>query len=257
MVIGAAIGLFSLILEAISWHGLDNIFLPLAAYAQITVYLETPLTSLEMRLAVLLGLTAIALVWRRGQIIDDSARLGAALALYFFWAVGGWVWLIAPVVLLFSYVRLMPCGPGGVPRHNLVAIICVSSAGLVWCIAQAFAPHPQWLWLFTVGLATHQAMIAIVRFSQGHPGWPRVRWWAIGVTHAVGLQGLAFYVVDRGQTVSAMAIAAGAGCVAAAAAGFVLFERRLEEPADLSARWWKQGAAAVLASSFGLLIANL
>jgi phytol kinase len=33
LVIGAAVGLFSLMLEAISWHGLDNIFLPLAAIA--------------------------------------------------------------------------------------------------------------------------------------------------------------------------------------------------------------------------------
>jgi phytol kinase len=257
LVIGAAIGLFSLMLEAISWHGLDNIFLPLAAYAQISIYLETPLASLALKLAVLIGLTGVALFWRRGQIVDDSARLGAALALYFFWAIGGWTWLIAPLVLLVSYVQLMPTIPGGIPRHNLVAVICVSSAGLVWCVAHAFAPHPQWLWLFTVGIATHQAVIAIVRFSQGRPHWPRVVWWAIGVAQAAGIQSLVFFAMDRGQTVAPIAIAAGALCIAVAAAGFVLCERCLQLPEDLSVRWWKQGMAAVLASSFGLLITNL
>ncbi|MEO7599032.1 MAG: hypothetical protein ABIV50_08880 [Opitutus sp.] len=257
LIIAAAIGLFSLMLEAISWHGLDNIFLPLAAYAQITVYLGAPRSSLELRLAVLIGITAMALIWRRGQIVDESARLGGALALYFFWAVGGWTWLVAPLVLLASYVRLMPVIPGGVPRHNLIAIICVSSAGLVWCVAHAFAPHVQWLGLFTVGLATHHAIIAIVRFSQGRPQWSRGVWWMLGVAQAVVLQGAAFYAIDRGRTVTGVAMAAGALCVAIAAALFVLCERCLEEPTDLNVRWWKQGIAAVLASSFGLLIANL
>lgn len=257
LMIGAAIGLFSLMLEAISWHGLDNIFLPLAAYAQITVYLETPLALLAAKLIVLVGLTGIALGWRRGEIVDDSARLGAALALYFFWAVGGWTWLVAPLVLLASYVRLMPSIPGGVPRHNLVAVLCVSSAGLVWCVAHAFAPHTHWLWLFTVGIATHQAVIAIVRFSQGRPHWTRARWWAIGVTQAVVMQGLAFYAIDRGRTTSLVALGAGALCIAVATAGFVLCERRLQLPDDLSVRWWKQGAAAVLSSSIGLLLTRL
>ena len=257
LLIGAAIGLFSLMLEAISWHGLDNIFLPLAAYAQITVYLETPLESLALKLVVLIGLTVVALGWRRGQIVDDTARLGAALALYFFWAVGGWTWLVAPLVLLFSYVRLMPKIPGGVPQHNLIAIICVSSAGLVWCVAHAFAPHVQWLGLFTVGITTHQAIIGIVRFSQGRPQWSRGMWWLVGVTQAVGLQALALYAVDRGRTVNGITLLAGAICVATAAAVFVVCERRLEEPEDLNLRWWKQGAAAVLASSVGLLIARL
>jgi phytol kinase len=257
LVIGAAIGLFSLMLEAISWRGLDNIFLPLAAYAQITVYLETPLASLLLKLTVLLGFTAVALTWRRGQIVDDSARLGAALALYFFWTVGGWTWLVAPVILLGSYVRLMPKAPSEMPCHNLIAIICVGSAGLLWCVAQAFAPDPRWRWLFTLGIATHQAMIAIVRFSQGRPGWSRGSWWAMGVVQAVGLQGLAFYAVDRGSTVSGAAIAAGALCIATAAALFVVVERSLQEPADLSVRWWKQGFTAVLASFGGLLMVYL
>jgi phytol kinase len=257
IVIGAAIGLFSLILEAISWHGLDNIFLPLAAFAQISTYLELPLTALAIKLAVLVGLTTVALIWRRGQIVDDSARLGATLALYFFWSIGGWTWLIAPLVLLASYVQLMPTIPGGIPRHNLVAVICVSSAGLVWCVAHAFAPHTRWVWLFTVGIATHQAVIAIVRFSQGRPHWSRLAWWSLGVAQAAGIQSVAFFAMDRGRTVAPAGIAAGVFCIAVAAAGFVLCERRLQLPEDLNVRWWKQGVAAVLASSFGLLITNL
>ena len=257
VVIGALMGLFGMILEAISWRGLDNVFLPLAAFAQISVYLHASLGALLARLAVLTALTIIAVIWRRGRVADDSARLGAVLAMYFFWAFGGWAWLVAPVVLLGSYLRLMPATPADAPRHNLVAVICVSSAGLAWCVAHAFSPEPRWLWLFTLGIATHQAVIATVRFSQGRSRWPRAAWWATGVTQAVLTQGAAFWLLDRGRTVTVAGLAVGAVCLAVAVGGFVLCERNLQMPEDLNARWWKQGTAAMAASAAGLLVTNL
>lgn len=249
--ISAAIGLFGALVEAVSWRGLDNVFVPLAAFAQIQIYLGLSLAALGGRLAVLAGITVAAWIWRRGSVVDDCARLGGALALYFFWTVGGWTWLVAPVVLLASYVRLMPTVPGGVPRHNLVAVICVASSGLVWALAQALAPGRSWLWLFTLGIAAQQAVIAAVRFSQGRPRWPRAAWWALGVAQAVALQGAAYAVLDGDGLVSWAERAAGMGCVAAAVAAFVFCERNLQMPDDLSLRWWKQGATAIVASGAG------
>jgi phytol kinase len=257
VLIGLVMGLFGLILEAISWQGLDNAFLPLAAYAQISVYLHMPLGALLARLTVLTGLTVVAMTWRRGHVIDHSARLGAALAMYFFWAVGGWPWLVAPVVLLASYVRLMPIKPEEADRHNLVAVICVGSVGLVWCVAEAFRPNPCWRWLFTLGIATHQAVIATVRYSQGRPHWNRAAWYAAGVTQAVLTQGLAFWLTDRGRTLAATGMMAGGACLAGATALFVLVERKLQMPDDLNARWWKQGATAMIASAAALFVMNL
>ncbi|MFA6287687.1 MAG: hypothetical protein WC661_09920 [Opitutaceae bacterium] len=250
----AVIGLFAATVEAISWRGLDNVFLPLAAYVQITICSGLSLTEIAWRLDVLVVVTMAAWVWRRGRVVDDCARLGGALALYFFWSVGGWGWLVAPVVLLASYVRLMPTVPGGVPRHNLVAVIYVGSAGLVWAVAQAFAPGGRWLWCFTLGVMTHQAVIATVRFSQGRPGWSRAAWWAVGVAQATVLQGAAFALLDRGRTVSWVELAAGLTCVAVASAGFVACEPKLQMPDDLTARWWKQGATALVASAGGGLM---
>ena len=251
VLIGALIGLFGLLLEAVSWRGLDNVFLPLAAFAQISGYPGLPASALAARLLVLGAITLAALIWRRGHLVDDSARLGGTLALFFFWAVGGWTWLVAPLVLLTAYVRLMPTVPGGVPRHNLVAVICVASAGLVWSVANVFAPDPRWLWPYTLGIAAQQAVIAIVRFSQGRPRWPRSAWWAVGITQAAGLHLLAFWLIDRGRTVPVTGYAGGVACVAAAAAGFVLWEEQLQLPDDETARWWKQGTVAFAASAVG------
>lgn len=257
LLIGAALGLFALLVEAISWRGLDNIFLPLAIFAQLSAFLHASSGELVLRLSVLAGVTLLALLWRRGHVVDDSARLGGALAMYYFWVVGGWTWLVAPVVILVSYVRLMPTIPGGPPQHNLIAVICVASAGLIWSVAHAVVPDPRWHGLFTLGLATQQAIIALVRFSQGRPHWPRAAWCAIAVGQAAGLHGLTFWWVDRRATVSVEGLALGVAMVAFATAAFALWERSLRLPDDVNARWWKQGltalAAAGLAGSFWFL----
>ncbi len=248
VVMGAAVGLFALLVEAISWRGLDNVFLPLATFALLNAFLGATTAELTLRLGVLAGLTVLALTWRRGHVVDDSARLGGALALYYFWAVGGWTWLVAPVVVLTSYVRLMPTIPGGPPRHNLVAVICVASAGLVWSVAHAVSPDPRWHALFTLGLACQQAIIALVRFSQGRPHWPRGAWCTLATVQAAGLHGLAFWAVDRFATVSLVGLWAGAAIVGLATVSFAVWERSLRLPEDVNARWWKQGMTALVAT---------
>lgn len=257
LLIGMAIGLFALNLEAISSHGLDNIFLPLAAYAQCVVHFDTPLPALAANLSVLFMLTVLAIIWRRGQIIDESARLGTALALYFFWTVGGPEWLLAPLLFLASYVWLMPGLARGAPLHTLVAVICVSSASLLWGIAEAYRPDERWFALYTLGIATHQAMITAVRFSQRYPQWSRLAWFGVGVTQAVVVQGAAHAFLGGFNSANLVAVALGAVCVSVATAGFVWTEPKLQNPANLANRWWRQGLTALLASGGGLLLFKL
>ncbi len=251
VVIGALIGLFGMMVEAISWRGLDNIFLPLAALAQIKLYLSMSTGTLVARLAVLMVITVAAWVWRRGRVVDDCARLGGALALYFVWAVGGWMWLVAPVILLASYMRIMPAIPGGIPRHNLVAVICVGGAGVATAVAQASAPFVGWLWCFTLAITTQHAVIAVVRFSQARPHWSRTGCGVAGTVQALALQGVAFVVMDQGQTVSGAQLAGGLVCLVLAIACFIACEPKLADPDELSIRWWKQGIASLLAAALG------
>lgn len=246
--VGLGLGLFAMLVEAVSWRGLDNLLLPLAALAQLEVVARLGVTDLVARVLVLASVTVFMLKWRRGSLLNDCASLGAALAVYLFWALGGWRWLIAPAVLMFSYTRLMPTIPGALPRHNLAAVICIASAGLPWVLAHSLAADIGWLWLFTVGLAAQQAVIAVVRFSQGRPLWRPWQWWVVAVVQATLTQGLAFVAANGAAAVSLAGIVAGAGALAAALALFMIMEPRLSLPEDLNLRWWRQGVTAVLAS---------
>ncbi len=248
LVIALVMGLFGLILEAIAWRGLDNVFLPLAAFTQLAIYLALPLPPLVARLGVLVGLFILSVFWRRGSVIDHGARLGAALAFFFFWAVGGWPWLVAPTLLLASYVRLMPSIPGGPPRHNLLAVLCLGSAALPWATAHALVPSAYWLLPYTVGLAAQQGIIAAVRYQQAHPGWARSRCLLAGWLQAAVVQFALGGLLWWSKGIHAGAVLAALG---ATALGLLLFsstERELRQPNDLNARWWKQGIAALSAA---------
>jgi phytol kinase len=248
VLIGVLVGLFCLLVEAISWRGLDNIFLPLAVYAQMAIYTGLDDAALLQRAAALIVITTAAAFWRRGDLVDGSARLGAALALYFFWGIGGLAWLVPPLVLLVSYVRFMPPPPPGVPRHNLHAIICICAGGLVWCVAHGFAPRAHWLLPFTVAMGTQQAIIATVRFSQARPGWSRSFWWAAGCTLALVTQGTGYVLMQEISPSFRWQSGIAAAALLAGTAVFALWERRIDRADKLSARWWKQGTCAVGAS---------
>lgn len=245
---GLGLGLFAMLVEAVSWRGLDNLLLPLATLAQLEVMAQLGPGQHIARVVVLTAMTVFMLKWRQGSLLNDCASIGAALAAYLFWAVGGWRWLIAPAVLMVSYVRLMPTIPGGPARHNLAAVICIASAGLPWIVVQAVTPGDEWLWLFTVGLATQQAVIAAVRFSQGRPNWSAWQGWLIAVVQAVLTQGLGFIVANGLAAVEPTVMATGAGALAAALALFMAVEPQLSLPHDLNLRWWWQGITAVFAS---------
>jgi phytol kinase len=254
LLVAGIVGLFALLLEAIAWRGLDNLFLPLAAYAQVAIYVTLDTPALAQRLGALALFTGAAWIWRRGHLIDDGARLGAALALYFFWAVGGWRWLPPAMALAASYVWLMPAVPGGTPRHNLVAVICISATGLGWAVAEAFAPESlDWRWPFTVSLMTQQAVISLVRRSQTTPARGRLGNGAAALLEAAAVHVLVFWISDTTAAIGPEGLAAGVAAAGAALALFVWIEPNLTLPDDLNARWWRQGAAAAIASAAAAL----
>ena len=97
--------------EAVAWRGLDNLFLPLLAFYLLEIYLDMSLEKLTIRAAVMVGLIAFVLVYRRFTTIAGSGILGAALFGYAAWALGGPAWLVPPLVFFVAYSLLSPPTP--------------------------------------------------------------------------------------------------------------------------------------------------
>src|SRR5262249_35079243 len=85
--------------EAVAWGGLDNLALPLISYLLLEIYLDMPAHELERRLAITAGLMVFVLLFRFQTTLQGNAVLGAFLVGYISWALGGWHWLMAPLIL--------------------------------------------------------------------------------------------------------------------------------------------------------------
>lgn len=137
-------GLAALI-EGVAFEGLDNLFLPLLAYAVLARAETWELSGLLGRAAFLaLTLGGIALLGRRVTALSDAALMGLALALYLFVSLGGLAFLPGPLALAALYVVLCLRAPDrATRRHPFAAVVACAAAPLVWLTlapSEAFAP---------------------------------------------------------------------------------------------------------------------
>jgi phytol kinase len=196
LLIALILGLLVMLLEAIAWSGLDNLFIPLGGFLLLRTHLEMDVTALLTRLIITIVLVMLVLCWRRRTTLNDSALLGAAFIGYLSWSLGGWRWLLPPLVLFITYPLLMvwidqqthPLTPAErqampwVPEpdaayrwervHNIYAVLSVAAAGLLWLFLFGTLDRPEFLYPYTLAFAANLAIIGIAGLSPLHYGTP-------------------------------------------------------------------------------------
>lgn len=203
LLIALILGLLVMLLEAIAWRGLDNLFIPLGSYLLLRSHLEMDVPALVARLVITIALVGLTLGWRRRTTLTDSAVLAAAFVGYLSWSLGGWRWLLPPLILFFCYPLLMvwvnpqktpmtaverqmmpwvsedPQTPTGrwqrvhksrqlLRVHNIYAVLSVAAAGLLWLFlfgTIAAEPHSEFLYPYTLAFAANLAIIGIAGLS--------------------------------------------------------------------------------------------
>ena len=261
LLIGTLLGLLVMLMEAVCGYGTDNLFVPLTSFVALRIYLDLDVPALALRLAVLAGLTAVLLVWRRRTYLDDSAPLAAALVLYLCWSLGGWPWLVGPAALLVTYTLL--CAESWLgsatlarARHKVDAVACVASAGLVWLFVARTTHWGEVLrFPFTVAFAAHAGMIALAHLRDGNrrPAGGRVVAEAAAVAGALVL--VPFVLLDaHGGAAGLWQLGVGGVAVAAATGAFASWQERMDDCPTNTSRWLRQGVLGVASSLVGLSV---
>jgi phytol kinase len=156
-----------MLLEAVAWKGLDNLFIPLGGFMLLRSFRQLDAATLGGFLLVALLLVVFALVWRRRTTLNDSAVLGAALIAFVAWAVGGWRWLIPPVTLFSLYAVLFPrANADGTSRtHDVYDVLRATGVGMLWLFAASTLERPAYLLPYTVSFAAQLAIIGVIRYG--------------------------------------------------------------------------------------------
>jgi phytol kinase len=168
-------GLAALI-EGVAIEGLDNLFLPLLAFAVLARAETWEPSGVLARLASLVGIVVlVALLGRRLSPLTDAALMGLALALYLFASLGGAVWLVGPLALTGFYLALNHHAPDRTERrHPFAAVVAVAAAPLAWLALaprHAFAPA-------VAAFAAQAALMIIAERGRFLPRDHHARWLA-------------------------------------------------------------------------------
>ena len=146
VLIALLLGLLVMMLEAIAWLGLDNLFIPAGGFLLLQTYLTLTTAALTFNLIVIMFFLVLMFLSRQRLEMDPSAVMAALLIIYLIWTTGGWLWLTAPLIVFAGYKWLLPKGlegltkTDGAPRkHNAHAVVSVTAPGLVWLLlAESF-----------------------------------------------------------------------------------------------------------------------
>lgn len=168
LLIGLILGLLLMLIEAVAWRGLDNIFIPLGAFLLLRSFLPLSVLDLSVRLGVTLALVAFAILYRRRTTLNSGAVLGAALIAFLAWALGGWQWMVAPITLFSTYALFFPReNRDGTSRtHDIHDVLRATGVGIAWLFLAAAYDRPDFLLPYTVSFAAHLAIIGVIRLQE-------------------------------------------------------------------------------------------
>lgn len=248
-------GIFAVVvtlLEAVAWGGLDNLFVPLGGYFVLWRVLPMEPAELTTSLCVAVLLLSLVLFARNRQTLDDSGLLVGVLIGYISWNVGGWRWLLPPLVVFIAYPGLFPrADQRGARPHDLVALGAVTVAGACW-LTLANGPHAvAAYYAYTLAFAATLCFIGVTWFHVARAGLPR---WRAVVASAImaGVTLFVPFVAVQRTMVAVLQAAAGIAIMAAAA---TLYARLVLNDGSIRHPWERQALMTLVASLVGFIIA--
>lgn len=254
LLIALTLAILVTLIEGVAWHGLDNLFVPLFGFLILQTFVEMDVATLVGRLVAVFLLIILVVALRRLAALRGDALLAAALFGYVAWALGGFAWLLVPLVMFLVYPFLLPPNAASTERiHGVLAVFAVTAPAAAWLFAARVLERPDFLFGYTLVFAGNLALLGVVRYGHDRPsvGWPvillacTVKAWLLTFLPYALVSGLAADVLWR--------VAAAPLAIAAAAGAFMLLQPGLRNCPTDPQRWLRQGALAAAGSLLGLV----
>ena len=160
--IALLLGLVGCLVEAVSWHGWDNLFVPLGMHLLLGGLLAKSPQSLALTLLFLIGIIVCVRKLSRFGELTVHALIGAAIAAFFFWETGGPLWLAGPFIVFVCHV-LLACLQGGEDEYGIGAVLSVVSCGIAWLFVGRHTQYPYAFLLFILSMAIHLQIMVLLR----------------------------------------------------------------------------------------------
>lgn len=166
VLVAGTLAVLVMLLEAMAWHGLDNVFVPIGAFLLLRTSLDLEPAALALRLAVAVACLGVMALARTRTTLRDAALAGAALAGYLVWALQGWWWLLPPLALFAVYTWLFPrLRASSAREHDLHAVAGVMLPAMAWLFAGRLFEGMNTFVPYAATFVAQMAMIGVVDAS--------------------------------------------------------------------------------------------
>ena len=252
LLIALLMALLSMLLDALSWWGLDNLLIPVLSFLLLSAFVTMDARSLLVHFIVAMVMIVAAIVWRKRTTLNDSALMGVVFYGYLCWTLGGWLWVLPPLLLFLSYNVLSPPDVLREERtYSVQVMLGVGAVGLFWLMLADIIDAPVLIYPFVLSFAAQLAMIGSARHLAAEQGMPStlliLR--SVLLSWAIYLIPFAFLVGWRRE--AWVYLLAGLLGISVGTAMFAASQTGPDGYRDSGSRWLIQTMSAGLASVLG------
>ena len=159
ILIALIIAMFGALIEATSWKGLDNLFVPIGLFLLLRNTLALPVSQLLIDSVIFAGLLVIGMLIARAKARDMHSVCTAITGLFFFWIVGGWANIAAPLVLFGTHIYLS--FKNNLKTDDLIVVLSIISTALFWYTTAVISGYEVY-YVFNLSLALHLVFLLLL-----------------------------------------------------------------------------------------------
>lgn len=157
LLVALLVGFLVMLLEAVAWEGIDNLFIPFGTFIILRGNLDEGPPRLLAMLGVALLITAAFFVLRRRTGLRGGALVGAAFVCFMCWSMAGWSWLVAPITLFAAASVLWTRGQ--LRELGVAELLGLVAPALVWLLLAVYRVRPEFFYPFTLAFAALWAVL--------------------------------------------------------------------------------------------------
>ena len=250
LLIGLTFGFLVMLLEAVAWRGLDNLFIPVGGFFLLRSYMPASARALTAVLVMTMAMFVVVIALRRKRTLSDGAALAGVLIGYLTWTAGGWRWIVPPLVFFVSYTALWPRVEQVRERpHRLSAVLAVPGSALLWLVLAPRIGEMTAYYAYTLTLAANLGFVGVTWFRVVRPK-TRARI-ALPTSAVVGWMALLIPYLLIGGSSALVRTVIALPVLLAGAAGFIVFIpcRKTDNPHD----WTRQATIGLATAALGAL----
>ena len=163
------LSILSMLLELISWNGLDNFFIPLFSYLFLKLNLDLTAEELIYKFFVISVLFLIVFLNRKKTTLTRVAQTGSLFFMYLVTILGGIKWLIPALMLYLGYYHFTPKVKGQI-KDSLKGLLSIGLLGFFWIVLSIKLNKEMIFFIYIFVFSLYFGIINFIRYNAVYLG---------------------------------------------------------------------------------------